>query len=82
MHRSAQFYNFRKRDNKSYYYAGIILDAFCSLKCSKQFWHNWQRPNDNNVTQAMWLLSLNFRSYLIYYTLLLGIPPWKWVLLT
>ena len=26
------------------YYAGIMLDAFLYLLCSKLCWHNWRRP--------------------------------------
>ena len=27
------------------YYAGIMLDAFAILLCSKLCWHNWLKPN-------------------------------------
>ena len=27
------------------YYAGIMLDAFRYLLCSKLCWHNWRKPN-------------------------------------
>ena len=26
------------------YYAGIMLDAFAILLCSKLCWHNWLKP--------------------------------------
>ena len=27
------------------YYAGVMLDAFAILLCSKLCWHNWLKPN-------------------------------------
>ena len=29
----------------STHYAGIMLDAFLNLLCSKLCWHNWRKPN-------------------------------------
>ena len=31
------------------YYAGIMLDAFAILLCSKLCWHNWLKPKSTPV---------------------------------
>ena len=79
---------FRKLDNKSYYYAGIILDAFCSLKRSK-CWHNWQRPRDEDewrdccslhaVTSSVIYYSTHTRKNVIYlfYTIQIQLAYWS-----
>ena len=35
--------------NKFAYYAGIMLDVFAILLCSKLCWHNWLKPTDNSL---------------------------------
>ena len=34
------------------YYAGIMLNAFSDLLCSKLCWHNWLVPNQIKFTAA------------------------------
>ena len=34
-----------KKSQNFTYYAGIMLDAFAILLCSKLCWHNWLKPN-------------------------------------
>ena len=34
------------------YYAGIILNAFSDLLCSKLCWHNWLVPSDRSILKV------------------------------
>ena len=40
------------------YYAGIMLDAFAILLCSKLCWHNWLKPSQDTVDfiLSLWIL--------------------------
>ena len=40
--------------HKNYtYYAGIMLDAFAILLCSKLCWHNWLKSNVYDSSDAV-----------------------------
>ena len=56
------------------YYAGIMLDAFLYLLCSKLCWHNWRRPTVGRfISRGRILLypqNLNYENFQTFYILM------------